>query len=143
MRMLNLWWKSVKQLVSRGIWVLVRVLVGYGIITIVWGYERSLIEWFAIPIAGIFIRGYYLQYINVLSLGDRESVVVSPTITVHTLRKKEGNKTVLVLTRHRSSLVPLRSLNWLNGWGRENIFGVDCWDEELLSYRGRECCWGL
>ena len=30
MRMLNVWWKSVKQLVSRGIWVLVRVLVGYG-----------------------------------------------------------------------------------------------------------------
>ena len=31
---------------------------------------------------------YYLQYTNFLSLSNKESVIVSPVITVHTLRKK-------------------------------------------------------
>ena len=61
------------------------------------------------------------------------------------LRKKGKNKTVLVFTRLPSSLVHHGSLNWLNGWYRENIFGVDCRDiytqkhggEKLLRNRGR------
>ena len=95
------------------------------IIRISWGYERKWVWWFAIPIASIFIKDYYLQYINFLSLSDKESVIVSPVITAHTLRKKEKIKTVSVLTRLPSSLVPCYSLNWLNGWSRENIFGGD------------------
>ena len=71
-----------------------------------WGYERRLIEWFVIPIASIFIGGYYLQYTNFLSLSNKESVIVSPLITVHTLRKNVEIKTVSVLTRRPSSLVP-------------------------------------
>ena len=65
------------------------------------------IEWFVIPIASInFIRDYYLQYTNFLSLSNKESATVSPVITVHTLRKNGGIKTVSVLTRRPSSLVP-------------------------------------
>ena len=43
-----------------------------------WGYERMWIGWFTIPIGSIFIRDYYLQYTNFLSLSDKESVIVSP-----------------------------------------------------------------
>ena len=60
--------------------------------------------------AYIFIRSC-MQYTNFLSLGDRESVVVSPAITVYTLIKKGESKTVSALTRLPSSLVPSRSLN--------------------------------
>ena len=81
------------------------------------------------------MRGYGLDglsqllYINFLSLIDKESVLwVSPAITVHTLRKKGEIKTVSVLTRLPSSQVTWCILNWLNGWDRENIFGVDCWN---------------
>ena len=58
------------------------------VMTIGCGYERRWIGWFAIPIASIFIRDYYLQYTNFLRLSDKESVIVSPVITVHTLKKK-------------------------------------------------------
>ena len=60
-------------------------------------YERRWIRWFAIPIASIFIRAYYLQYTICLILSDKESVIVSHV--VHTLRKKGETKTVSVLTR--------------------------------------------
>ena len=40
------------------------------------------------------------QYTNFLSISDKESVIVSPVITVHTLRKQVEIKTL--------------SLNWLN-----------------------------
>ena len=46
------------------------------------------IGWCAISVASIFIRDYYLQYTNFLSLIDKESVTVSSVFTVHTLRKK-------------------------------------------------------
>ena len=107
------------------------------VIKIVWGYERRWIGSFAIPIACIFIRCYYMQYTNFRSLGDKKSVVVSPSITVHTLIKKGEIKTVSVLTRLPGSLIPSRSLNWLNGLARENIFDVDCWNREVKS------CWDI
>ena len=44
--------------------------------------------WFPIPIAKFFIRDYYLECTNFLSLRDKESVIVSPVITVLTLRKR-------------------------------------------------------
>ena len=56
--------------------------------------------------------GLYLQYTNFLSL--------SPVIPVYTLRKKREIKTMSILTRLPCSAAPLRSLNWLNGRGREN-----------------------
>ena len=80
------------------------VLVGYRKKRFVCGYERRLIGWFAIPIASIFIRDYYLQYTNFFSLDHRKSVVVNPVINVHTLRKKGEIKTVTILTRLPSSL---------------------------------------
>ena len=88
-------------------------LVGYESNNKVSGYHRRWIGWNAIPIACILTGGYYLQCTNFLSLGDMESVVVSPVI--HTLIKKGEIKTVSVLARLPSSIVPSCSLNWLNG----------------------------
>ena len=63
------------------------VLAGYGSnANRLWVRERW-IGWFAIPIASIFIRDYYLQYTNFMSLNDKESLIVSPVITVITSRK--------------------------------------------------------
>ena len=67
--------------------------------------ERSWIGWFAIPVSNSFIRDCYLQYTNFLSLSDKELVIVSPVINVHTLRKKGEIKTMGFLTRLHSSLV--------------------------------------
>ena len=47
---------------------------------------------FTIPTASIFIRDYYLQYTNFLSLSDKGSMIVNPVTTVHTLRRKERLK---------------------------------------------------
>ena len=47
----------------------------------------------------------HLQYTNFLSLSNKESVIVSLVITVHTLKKKGEIKTVSVLTRLTNSLV--------------------------------------
>ena len=58
------------------------------VMAIGWAYERRWIDWFLIPIASIFIGDYYLQYTNFLSLSNKESVIVSPVITVHTLGKE-------------------------------------------------------
>ena len=63
------------------------------------------------------MRDYYLQYSNFLSLRDKEPVIVSPVIPVYTLEedgKKTEIKTVAALKRLPGSLVPWRSLNWLN-----------------------------
>ena len=50
--------------------------------------ERKWIGWFTIPIPSIFVRDYYQQYTNFLTLSNKESVIVNPAITAHTLRKK-------------------------------------------------------
>ena len=73
------------------------VLVGYGSNNNRSRHEESWIGWFAIPIASIFIRDYYLEYTNFQSLGDRESVAVSLAINVHTLRNTGKIKAVSVL----------------------------------------------
>ena len=41
------------------------------------GYRKGWSGGFASLISSIFIRGYYLQYINFLSLGGKESVIRS------------------------------------------------------------------
>ena len=61
---------------------------------------------FTIPTASIFIRDYYLQYTDFLSLSDKGSMIVSPVTTVHTLRRKGEVKTVPVITKVPSSLIP-------------------------------------
>ena len=73
--------------------------------TIGWGYKRRLIGWFAIPVADISIRDYYLQYNNFLSLSNKESLIVNPAITIHTLMKKREIKARSFLTRLHSFLV--------------------------------------
>ena len=54
----------------------------------------------------------HLQYPTFLSLCDKELVIVSPAVTVHSFRKKGEIKTVSVLTslpaRH-----PTKDLNFL------------------------------
>ena len=102
-------------------WVFVMALVGYG------SNDKRLRVWEKVDWmdANIFIRDYYLQYTNFMSLSDKESMIVNPVITAHTSRKKEEIK---ILTRLHSSFVLWRSLNWIKGWGRENIFCVDFWD---------------
>ena len=53
-----------------------------------------------------FIKDYYLQYTNFLSPNDKEQVIVSPVITVYTLRKKGQIQAVSVPSRLPSSLGP-------------------------------------
>ena len=70
-----------------------------------------------------------LPAIHQLSEPERYGVsTCEPCYQFHTLIKKGEVKTASVFTRLSSSLVPSRSLNLLNGCGRENVFGVDCWD---------------
>ena len=68
-------------------------------------HEKRWIGWFAIPMASIFIRNYYLQYTNFPNLSNKVSVNVSSIIAVLTLKKKGENQTVSVVTRLSSSLV--------------------------------------
>ena len=50
-------------------------------------------------------RANFLQYTNFVTLSDKKLVIVSPVITVHTLRKKGEVKIVSFLTRLHSSFV--------------------------------------
>ena len=111
------------------------------------GYESNGIRlrvWEKVDciITSICIRDYYLQYTNFLSLSDKESVIVSPVITVYALRKKGEVKTMSLLTILASSLTLGRSLNCLNGWGRQKKFDVDCW-EVVRKKKGGKICWGI
>ena len=66
--------------------------------------------------ASIFIRDYYLQYTNFLSMSNKVSVIVSSIISVHTLTKKKEIQTVSVVTRLSSSLVFMTQIDlakWL------------------------------
>ena len=66
--------------------------------------------------ASIFIRDYYLQYTNFLSMSNKVSVIVSSIISVHTFTKKEEIQTVSVVTRLSSSLVFMTQIDlakWL------------------------------
>ena len=64
---------KIKQLVSKGMWVLVLVLVGHG------SNENRLRVWEKVD--GL----PHLKYINFLILSDKESVIVIPVINAHTL----------------------------------------------------------
>ena len=84
--------------------ILRRYQWGVEVMAIGWAYERRWIEWFLIPIASIFIRDYYLQYTNFLSLSNRESVIVSPVITVHTLGEELRDQNSV--SPHKMSQLP-------------------------------------
>ena len=61
--------------------------------------------------SSIFIRDYYLQFTNFLSLSGKESVIASPVFPVYTLRKKGKIKSESVLEDSHDR-------------GIENAFGV-------------------
>ena len=67
---------------------------------IIIGGARERLEWIVfILIANNFVRGYYLQYTNFLSLIVKESVIASVVIPVHVLEKQGGIKAAPVLTK--------------------------------------------
>ena len=88
----------VTQLVSRGMWGVVMVLVGYR------SNDSRLMV-----IASIIIRVYYLQCISFLSLSNKRSVTVSTVSPVHTSGKQGKIKKVLLLTILSRSLGPWRT----------------------------------
>ena len=61
------------------------------------GYGRGLSRQLDIPFARILIRGYNLQYTNLLILTDKKSVIMSATQFVSGWQKQGEAKTVLVL----------------------------------------------
>ena len=75
-------------------WVLVMVVVRYVSSDTRWDYGRRRIGWFSTLIENIFIKNYYLQYTNFLSLGDK--VIVLP---VYNLRKMREIKAASVLKK--------------------------------------------
>ena len=134
MRMLNLGWKSSQVTGFQGNGSSCDGINDMEVMTMHFGqYEKKWTKWLSIPIVTIFIRDYYLQYTSFFTLSNKESVILSPVIIVRTLRRKVEIKKVAALTRLPSLLVPWHSLNWLNGWGRETIFGEHYWDDCTLK----------
>ena len=87
-----------------------------------WGFEAPSIGWFATAVIHQFSES------ELHGINDCEA---------------EGrNWNSVICTRPLIFLVSWRSLNWRNGWGRENSFVVDCWDG-CKRYRSRRCYWGL
>ena len=74
------------------------VLARYEVITTGWEYIKTWIGWFAFLITNFFLREFYLQYTNFLSLTDKESVIVSAVIPAHNTEKQEEIKTVSFFT---------------------------------------------
>ena len=64
-----------------------------------WRREVDWIVYHSSIFASIFIRAYYLQYTDFLSLRDKELVIVSAVIPVHSLGRQGETKTVSVLAR--------------------------------------------
>ena len=66
---------------------------------IIIGNAWERLEWMVfILTTNIFVRGYYLRYINFLSLIIKEPVIVSAVIPVHVSGKQGGIKEPPVLT---------------------------------------------
>ena len=103
-RMLKLGWVTVKKLFSRELWVLVKVLIGYG------SNENKLrlwemwIGWFAILIVSTFIRPAILHF---STLNNKKSVILSPVFSFHISTKKEYIKTIprLFSKSHKTPLL--------------------------------------
>ena len=56
------------------------------------GYGKEWSRWFAIPITSTFLRDYYLQYTNFLSLINKELVIVSVVISAHASWSRKRSK---------------------------------------------------
>lgn len=75
---------------------------------IIIGNAWERLEWMVfILTTNIFVRGYYLRYINFLSLIIKEPVIVSAVIPVHVSGKQGGIKEPPVLTKLPSFIGPL------------------------------------
>ena len=117
---------TIKQMVSRGMWGLVIVLVGYGSNSnrlkiyekVYWMVSHSDFKH--------LLQGALLA----IHQFSEPAVTVTAVVPVHTSEKQKEIKTVLVLARLPHSVVPWCSLNCLNGWNKEKAFGRDC----------RDCC---
>ena len=95
---------TVKQLVSRSIWILAMVLVSYGTnVNKLRVWERVVCT-VRLLIATFLIRGYYLQGTNFLSLGDKRSVIVSAFITCPCFGKAGIDQTRDVFCPHMTPL---------------------------------------
>ena len=57
-------------------------------------HERGLSGWLVILITSIFLRGYYLQYANLLNWSDNKSVTVTTIISGSTSGKQGEIKSV-------------------------------------------------
>ena len=69
------------------------------VMVIVRGCGRRWSGWFAPLITNIYLRCCYLQYTSVLSLSNKESVIMDVVILVHALGKQGKIKAVPALTR--------------------------------------------
>ena len=75
-----------------------------------------------------------------MSPNSKESVIVSPVITVHTLRKKVEIETVSDLTRLLGPMTQPELAKWLrkifgiNGW--KIFFAKDCWEVQKGTEEG-------
>ena len=82
------------------------------------GYGKEWSRWFAIPITSTFLRDYYLQYTNFLSLINKELVIVSVAISCPYFVEQEEIKAAPVLARLHCSVSHWHSLSWLTGWSK-------------------------
>ena len=102
---------QLKKLVSRGMWVLVMVLVGHGRNNNrlrVW----ETVDWMVCYSDCKHLHERLLPEMHQFSeLDDKESVILNPIITVYTLKKKENIKVVSVLTILSSFAFPRHRLN--------------------------------
>ena len=76
------------------------------------------------------MRDYDLQYINLLSLSDKESVIVSSFVPVQ-------------LQGRRERLKQSRSSKDSHGWVRENVFGVGIAGMAVRKNREVKNCWSI
>ena len=102
------------KIVTRGIIDLVMVLAGCE------GNDNRLRIWERVVKcmvchsgSSIFIRGYYLQCTNFLSLRDKESVIASTATPVHLSGRQEEAKTVSTFTRFSRPLTQSELAEWM------------------------------
>ena len=75
----------------------------------------------------------HLEYTNFLSMGNKESIIVSAIIPVHVLRKQGEIKAAPFFTKPRHWLGHCHNLNWLNSWISEEVVGFE-WYRWLCEY---------
>ena len=141
--------EGYKQYTEMLKWMKIKFLWWYywvmEVMTIGWGYGRRWIGWFFIRITNLFIKGYYLQCTNFLSLINKELLAASPASTVHTFRnmREREIKIVLILTWVSSSLAPWQILYWLDGWGGQKILVQTFWGWKVAEVQRKGVLVGI